>query len=255
MLFDSHAHYDDEKFNDDRDEVFTKAHEDGISYILNAATDIDTSLMSIGFAEKYDFVYAAVGVHPHNTSSLDDEVTAKIAKLAKNPKVVAIGEIGLDYYYDYSPKDAQKYWFKRQLDLAVDLSMPVIIHDRDAHEDIVNIMKESKISQVGGVMHCFSGSREMAKIILDMGFYLSFGGPVTFKNARKAIEVLQYVPMDRLLIETDSPYLSPEPHRGKRNDSRNVRYVAEKIAEIKGLDFEDVASVTLNNAKQLFGIR
>jgi len=255
MLFDSHAHYDDEKFNDDRDEVFTKAHEDGISYILNAATDIDTSLMSIGFAEKYDFVYAAVGVHPHNTSSLDDEVTAKIAKLAKNPKVVAIGEIGLDYYYDYSPKDLQKYWFKRQLELAVDLSMPVIIHDRDAHEDILNIMKESKISQAGGVLHCFSGSREMSKIVLDMGFYLSFGGPVTFKNARKVIEVLQYVPMDRLLIETDSPYLSPEPHRGKRNDSRNVRYVAEKIAEIKGLDFEDVASVTLNNAKQLFGIR
>lgn len=255
MLFDSHAHYDDEKFNDDRDDVLIKAHEDGISYILNAATDIDTSLMGIGFAEKYDFVYASVGVHPHNTSSLDDRVAERIAELAKNPKVVAIGEIGLDYYYDYSPKDAQKYWFKRQLDLAVDLSMPVIIHDRDAHEDIVNIMKESKISQVGGVMHCFSGSREMAKIILDMGFYLSFGGPVTFKNARKAIEVLQYVPMDRLLIETDSPYLSPEPHRGKRNDSRNVRYVAEKIAEIKGLDFEDVASVTLNNAKQLFGIR
>lgn len=211
MLFDSHAHYDDEKFKDDRDEVFIKAHEDGISYILNAATDIDTSLMSIGFAEKYDYVYTSVGVHPHNTSTLDDQTIVKIAELAGNPKVVAIGEIGLDYYYDYSPKDLQKYWFKRQLELAVDLSMPVIIHDRDAHEDIVNIMKESKISQVGGVMHCFSGSKEMAKTILDMGFYLSFGGPVTFKNARKAIEVLQYVPMDRLLIETDSPYLSPEP--------------------------------------------
>lgn len=254
MLFDSHAHYDDEKFQDDRDEVLSKANKDGISYILNAATDIDTSLMSIEFAEKFDFVYASVGVHPHSASILDDSTFEKISELAGKPKVVAIGEIGLDYYYDYSPKDVQKYWFKRQLDLAVELSMPAIIHDRDAHEDIINIIRESQISQVGGVMHCFSGSVEMAKILLDMGFYLSFGGPVTFKNARKAIEVLQYVPMDRMLIETDSPYLSPEPLRGKRNDSRNVRLVAEKIAEIKGLDFEVVASVTLNNARRLFGI-
>ncbi len=254
MLFDSHAHYDDEKFQDDRDEVLSKANKDGISYILNAATDIDTSLMCIEFAEKFDFVYASVGVHPHSASILDDSTLEKISELAGKPKVVAIGEIGLDYYYDYSPKDVQKYWFKRQLDLAVELSMPAIIHDRDAHEDIINIIKESQISQVGGVMHCFSGSVEMAKILLDMGFYLSFGGPVTFKNARKAIEVLQYVPMDRMLIETDSPYLSPEPLRGKRNDSRNVRLVAEKIAEIKGLDFEVVASVTLNNARRLFGI-
>ncbi|KNY28744.1 TatD family hydrolase [Pseudobacteroides cellulosolvens] len=254
MLFDSHAHYDDEKFQDDREEVLSKAHEDGVSYILNAATDIDTSLMSIEFAEKFDFIYASVGIHPHNASTMDDSTIEKITELASNPKVVAIGEIGLDYYYDYSPKDVQKYWFKRQLDLAAELSMPAIIHDRDAHEDIINIIKESQISQVGGVMHCFSGSVEMAKILLDMGFHLSFGGPVTFKNARKAIEVLQYVPMDRILIETDSPYLSPEPLRGKRNDSRNVRLVAEKIAEIKGIDFDVVASVTLNNARRLFDI-
>ncbi|HEY9062895.1 MAG TPA: TatD family hydrolase [Pseudobacteroides sp.] len=254
MLFDSHAHYDDEKFQDDRDDIIKKAYEEGVSYILNAASDIDTSLTSMDLAQKFDFVYAAVGVHPHSASTMDESTIARITEMVRSPKVVAIGEIGLDYYYDYSPKDVQKYWFKRQLELAIELSMPVIIHDRDAHEDIINIMKESKISQVGGVMHCFSGSREMAKILLDMGFFLSFGGPVTFKNAKKAIDVLQYVPMDRMLIETDSPYLSPEPLRGKRNDSRNVRLVAEKIAEIKGLDFETIASETLNNARRLFGI-
>jgi TatD DNase family protein len=254
MLFDSHAHYDDEKFQDDREEVLAKAHEEGISYILNAASDIDTSLTSMDMAQKFDFIYAAVGVHPHSANTMDESTIARITEMVKSPKVVAIGEIGLDYYYDYSPKDIQKYWFKRQLELAGELAMPVIVHDRDAHEDIIKILKESEISQIGGVMHCFSGGREMAKILLDMGFYLSFGGPVTFKNARKAVEVLQYVPMDRMLIETDSPYLSPEPLRGKRNDSRNVRLVAEKIAEIKGLDFEFVASETLNNAIRLFGI-
>jgi TatD DNase family protein len=254
MLFDSHAHYDDEKFQDDREEVLAKAHEEGISYILNAASDIDTSLTSMAMAQKFDFIYAAVGVHPHSANTMDESTIARITEMVKSPKVVAIGEIGLDYYYDYSPKDMQKYWFKRQLELAGEISMPVIVHDRDAHEDIIKILKESEISQIGGVMHCFSGGREMAKILLDMGFYLSFGGPVTFKNARKAIEVLQYVPMDRMLIETDSPYLSPEPLRGKRNDSRNVRLVAEKIAEIKGLDLEFVASETLNNARRLFGI-
>ncbi|MDP4181842.1 MAG: TatD family hydrolase [Bacillota bacterium] len=254
MLFDSHAHYDDEKFNEDRDDTIKNARESGVSYILNAATDIDTSLFGVGLTEKYDFIYTAVGVHPHCVGAMDEDAIIKMSELVKKPKVVAVGEIGLDYYYDNSPRDVQKHWFLRQIEFAKDVNKPIIVHDRDAHEDIMNLIKSSHAEKVGGVIHCFSGSVQMAKELLDLGFYLSFAGAVTFKNARKAIEVLQYAPIDRILIETDSPYLTPEPFRGKRNDSRHVRLVAEKIAEIKGLSFEDVALTTLNNAKDLFGI-
>ena len=254
MLFDSHAHYDDEKFDNDRSEVINKANENGVSYILNAATDTMSAKVSISLAEKFEFVYAAVGVHPHNIGDMTDDTLTEIASLADNDKVVAIGEIGLDYYYDTAPRDQQRYWFSKQIDLAKELKLPIIIHDRDSHEDVVNIIKSEGVKDVGGVFHCFSGSVEMARVVLDNNLYISVGGAVTFKNARKLLDVVKYVPIDRLLIETDCPYLTPEPYRGKRNDSGFVRLVAEKIAQIKELEFEEVAQFTLNNAKRLFRI-
>lgn len=254
MLFDSHAHLDDEKFDQDRYEVINKARESGVSYILNASSDLASAKNSVSLATDFDFIYAAVGVHPHYAGEMEESTLDAIRDLAAHNKVVAIGEIGLDYYYDTAPRDLQKHWFARQIDLAKELELPVIIHDRDAHEDILDIIKSQKAREVGGVFHCFSGSVEMAKEVLDNNFYISVGGVVTFKNARKIIDVVKYIPMDRLLIETDCPYLTPEPFRGKRNDSSYVRLVAEKIASIKGLSFESVASITLNNARQLLSV-
>ena len=254
MLFDSHAHLDDEKFSQDRYEVINKARESGVSYILNASSDLVSAKNSISLAEDFEFIYAAVGIHPHCAGEMEDSTLDTVRDLAGHKKVVAIGEIGLDYYYDTAPRDIQKYWFARQLDLARELELPVIVHDRDAHEDILDIIKSQDLRGVGGVFHCFSGSVEMAKEVLDNNFYISVSGVVTFKNAKKIIDVVKYTPLDRLLIETDCPYLTPEPFRGKRNDSGYVRLVAEKIASIKGLSFESVASITLNNARQLLSI-
>ncbi len=255
MLFDSHAHYDDESFDNDRFETIGKAHESGVSYMLNAAVDVSSAKESISLAEKYDFFYAAVGIHPHNVEYINDDTLSIIAKLAENPKVVAIGEIGLDYYYDTAPREMQKHWFAKQIDLAKSLNLPIIVHDRDAHEDSLNIIKAENAKSVGGVFHCYSGSVEMAKILLDNNFYISIGGTVTFKNARKVKEVVEYFPIERILIETDSPYLTPEPYRGKRNDSSYVALVAEKIAQIKNIKFEEVAEITTENALRLFKIR
>ncbi len=255
MLFDTHAHYNDQRFEEDRHEIIRNAHEEGVSYILNASSDIPSISFSVSLSQEYDFVYAAVGVHPHNAAEIDESLLETLKEYAKMPKTVAIGEIGLDYYYDNSPREIQKYWFARQIGLAKSLNLPIIVHDRDAHEDVMNIIKAEDAKAVGGVMHCFSGSVEMARDLLDMNFYISIGGPVTFKNAKKAIEAVKYVPMDRLLIETDSPYLTPEPFRGKRNYSGYVGLVAEKIAGIKGVTFEEIAEITTNNAKRLFGIK
>jgi len=255
MLFDTHAHYDDEKFDLDRDETIKRAHENGVAYIINAGSDLKSSKRSVELAAMYDFVYAAVGIHPQEADIADEQALELLRKLCGSPKVVAIGEIGLDYYYDTVPKEVQKKIFIRQIHLARELGLPIVVHDRDAHEDSLNIVKGEKAGEVGGVFHCYSGSTEMARELLNNNFYLSFGGVVTFKNARKVVEAVRYVPLDRLLIETDSPYLSPEPFRGKRNESAYVRYVAEKIAEIKGISYEEVASVTLNNAKRLFNIK
>lgn len=255
MLFDTHAHYDDEKFDLDRDETIKRAHENGVAYIINAGSDLKSSKRSVELAAMYDFVYAAVGIHPQEADIADEQALELLRKLCGSPKVVAIGEIGLDYYYDTVPKEVQKKIFIRQIHLARELGLPIVVHDRDAHEDSLNIVKGEKAGEVGGVFHCYSGSTEMARKLLNNNFYLSFGGVVTFKNARKVVEAVRYVPLDRLLIETDSPYLSPEPFRGKRNESAYVRYVAEKIAEIKGISYEEVASVTLNNAKRLFNIK
>jgi len=254
MFFDSHAHYDDERFDEDRDTLLEGMPQKGVSYIINAASDIPSSQECIRLANKYPFIFAAVGVHPHEVSQLTEESITAIEALAKEEKVVAIGEIGLDYYYDYSQRELQKHWFRKQLQLAKRIKLPVIIHDRDAHGDCMQIVKEEDISQIGGVFHCYSGSWEMARQLLDMGVYISVAGPVTFNNNVKTVEVVQKAPLDKLLIETDSPYLTPVPHRGKRNDSAYVRYVAEKIAQIKNISVEQVAKQTLDNAKRLFNI-
>lgn len=254
MLFDTHAHYDDKKFDDDRYEIIQKAHESGISYILNAACNIASAVEGISLSQKFEYVYAAVGIHPHNVEEINDNTLVTLADFATKAKVVAIGEIGLDYYYDTAPRKIQRHWFAEQINMAKGLNLPIIVHDRDAHEDSLDIIKSENAKAVGGVFHCYSGSVEMVKILLDNNFYISLGGAVTFKNARKAVEVAEYIPLDRLLLETDCPYMTPEPHRGKRNDSSYLSIVAEKIAEIKGISYEEVEKATTENAKRLFKI-
>jgi len=255
MLFDTHAHLDDSKFDGDRDSVIAKCKEEGVELILNAASNLATSIKAITLAKKYDFIYASVGVHPHDASEMDENSCQVLAELAeKNNKVRAIGEIGLDYYYNHSPRDVQKKRFAEQIDLAKQLGLPVIIHDRDAHEDTMNILKKSGVKQVGGVLHSFSGGVEMMRECLKLNMYISLSGPVTFKNARKTVEVAQQVPLDMLLIETDSPYLTPVPHRGERNYPGYVKHVADKIAALRDMDFEEIAQITLENGKRLFKI-
>lgn len=254
MLFDSHAHYNSEQFSEDLDEVLGKMKENGVGYIMNACSDISEFDDIKNLIEKYDFLYGAAGVHPHEVGDMSDADLEKIAEFSKHPKIKAIGEIGLDYYYDNSPRDAQKYWFARQLDLAVDLNLPIIIHDRDAHKDTMDILKDHNAKAVGGAFHCYTGSVEMAKEVLDMGLYIAFGGSITFKNAQKPIEVAKYVPIESIIIETDCPYLTPVPFRGKRNSSLYVHLVAEKIAEVKGMEVSEVIKHTTENAKKCFRI-
>lgn len=253
-LFDSHAHYDDKRFAEDYEEVILNAFNSCVKYILNAGSDIDTSKKSIQLAEKFDFIYAAVGVHPHEVEKLNDDEFDELKKLCSHSKVVAVGEIGLDYYYDHSPREVQRYWFEKQIEMGKELKLPLILHNRDSHEDMMNIIRKHAPYSNPGVFHCFTGSWEMAKELLELGFYISFGGPITFKNAKKAIEIMENMPEDKILIETDCPYLTPEPFRGRRNDSSYVRIVAEKIAEVRGVSVEEVAKRTTVNTKRLFGI-
>ena len=254
MLFDTHAHLDDDRFDKDRDETIIQCQRDGVELILNAGSNIETSVKAIALSKKYEFIYAAVGVHPHDAAEMDEETAGVLAALAGNRKVRAIGEIGLDYHYDLSPRDVQKQRFVEQIDLARQLKLPIIVHDREAHGDVMDIFKKTRIKEVGGVLHSFSGIAEMALECIKLGLYISISGPVTFENARKTVEAVKQVPLDMLLIETDSPYLTPVPYRGKRNYPGYVRLVAEKIAEIKGISFEEVARQTLENGKRLFGI-
>lgn len=255
MLFDTHTHLDAIQFDEDREETITRALEQGITRMINIGFNRETIPTTMKLAEAHDFIYAAVGWHPQDAITMQEGDLDWIAELCAHEKVVAIGEIGLDYYWDTSPKDVQHTVLRNQIGLARSLGMPICIHNRDAHEDVVRILREEKASEVGGVMHSFSGSWEIAKMCLDMGFHLSFGGPITFKNAKQPKEVLAQTPMDRLLIETDSPYLTPHPYRGKRNESAHVRLVAEAAAEIKGMSFEEIAEITTQNALGLFGIR
>ena len=253
MYFDTHTHLDDEKFDPDRELVIENLKKEGVSLAVNVGADLTSSKNSIALAEQYDFIYAAVGVHPNEVGEMQDEDLETLADMAKHEKVVAIGEIGLDYHYDEPGRDVQKLWFEKQLHLAQALNMPFIVHDRDAHQDTLELLKKG--GYYNGVMHCFSGSCEMAKILLDLGFYISIAGQVTFKNAPKVKEVAKMVPADRLFIETDSPYLTPEPHRGERNNSANVKFTCAKIAELKGICAEELAKVTLENGKKFYGIR
>lgn len=254
MLFDTHTHLDAPQFDEDREETIQRAFDQGVTRMINIGFNRETIPTTMELAETYDFIYAAVGWHPQDAITMKEEDLDWIADLCKHEKVVAIGEIGLDYYWDTSPKDVQHKVFRQQIGLARSLGMPICIHNRDAHEDIVRILREEKAHEVGGVMHSFSGSWEVGKMCLNMGFHLSFGGPVTFKNAKQPKEVLIQTPMDRLLIETDSPYLTPHPFRGKRNESAYVKLVAEMAAELKGVTFEEIAKITTQNALERFGI-
>lgn len=252
MFFDTHAHYDDERFDDDREAILAELPGAGVELVLNPGCDGDSSARAMEIAHGCEFVYAAVGWHPHEADSFKEDSAEFIRKCCRDPKVKAIGEIGLDYYYDFSPRQQQTEVFRRQMELAGELDMPVIIHDRDAHGDCMEVIRD--FPGVRGVFHCYSGSTEMARQLLDLGWYLSFTGAITFKNARKALETIEICPMDRIMIETDSPYLTPVPHRGKRNDSRMLPFIAETIGNIKGMDVQTVGKITLENGKRFFGI-
>ncbi|AZN38892.1 TatD family hydrolase [Paenibacillus albus] len=254
MLIDTHTHLDSPKFDEDRAEVIERAREAGVHKLINIGFNRETIPTTMALAEQYTFIYAAVGWHPVDSIDMQPGDLDWIASLCDHPKVVAIGEIGLDYHWDTSPKDVQQRVFREQIQLAKQKQKPIVIHNRDAHEDVVRLLREEGAQEVGGVMHCFSGSWETAKQCLDMNFYISFGGPLTFQNARVPKEVLAHVPIDRLLIETDAPYLTPHPYRGKRNESAFVRLVANTMAELTGKSVEEIAKITTENALKCFGM-
>ena len=253
-FIDSHAHLDDERFEKDRDEVIDSLYGNDVEALLNPGADLNSSKEALDLAEKYPFIYAAVGIHPHDSKYMKEEHLDIFKEMAGNKKVIAIGEIGLDYYYDNSDRDVQRKWFREQIRLAKDLDLPYIVHNRDAHEDVLRIMKEEHYDGVRGILHCYSGSAELSREFIKLGFYISLGGPVTFKNAKAPKLVAKEVPFDKLLIETDSPYLTPEPFRGKRNEPKYVRYVAEEIAKIRNVSLDELAEKTRENFNRLFNL-
>lgn len=248
-IFDTHAHYDDERFNDDRAHVLLSLKDSGVCGVIDCGCDLSSSLKAIELSEKYDFVYAAVGIHPHEAAEAGANDFDEIKKLFSKEKVVAVGEIGLDYHYDFSPREVQLTFFERQIILSKELDLPIIVHDREAHEDTMNLLKKYKPK---GVVHCFSGSAEMAKEVLKLGMYIGLGGAVTFKNARKPLEVAAIIPDDRLLLETDCPYMAPVPFRGSRCDSTMIAYTAQKLAEELGCEVQSLIDKCRVNAKELF---
>ena len=250
-IFDSHAHYDDAAFDEDRSALLDELPSKGVVCVVNCASDMKSSLTSLELAHKYGCIYAACGVHPHEAQGADENFITALRELLKDEKCVAIGEIGLDYHYDFSPREKQIEVFEKQLALAKETDMPVIVHDREAHEDTYNLLKKYRTK---GVVHCFSGSAESAKEIVKLGMYIGLGGAVTFKNAKKPCEVAACVPGDRLLIETDCPYMTPVPHRGTRNDSSYIPLTAQKLAEIRGTTAQEIIDMTRENAKRLFSI-
>jgi TatD DNase family protein len=251
MIFDTHAHYDDEQFNEDRVELLNSMEEQGVGTIVNVSAAYNSCRKVIALAKEYPFVYAAVGIHPDEVGCLNEENFAQMKELFKEEKVVAVGEIGLDYYWDNEPREVQKKWFIRQLELARELDLPVLIHSREAAADTMEIMKEHA-KGLSGVIHCYSYSKEMAQEYIKMGFYIGVGGVVTFKNAKKLKEVVENIPLTSIVLETDCPYMAPEPNRGKRNNSAYIRYVAEKIAELKGITYEEVVEQTEKNARDMY---
>ena len=252
MYFDSHAHLDDRRFDEDREQIFAELPVQGVGLIMNIGCDLNSSLKSVALAHKYPFVYAAVGSHPDDAAQVDEARLALYRQLCVDEKVKAIGEIGLDYHYEDPSREVQLPAFRAQLELARELKLPVIVHEREAHADGMELIRQ--FPELTGVFHCYSGSLEQAKELVKRGWYIGFTGVITFKNARKAVEVAEWLPMDRILIETDCPYMAPEPHRGRRNDSRLVPLVAAKLAEIKGVSPEEMGEITTENAKRLFRI-
>lgn len=261
MIFDTHAHYDDEDFDTDREQLLASFPENGISYVVNVGADMESSASTIALTRKYPFVYGAVGVHPSNVNELDEEAYLLLSSYCDEDKILAVGEIGLDYYWDSSEKELQKEWFARQLVLADMKQLPVIIHSRDAAADTLEVLRAELRrreelhgcrQKYQGVMHCFSYSAEIAREVIAMGFYLGIGGVITFKNARKLVEVVEEIDLEHIVLETDCPYLAPVPYRAKRNSSLYLPYVVEKIAQIKGLTIEEVIEITTRNAKDLY---
>ena len=253
MYFDTHAHYDSSKFDADRDAVLRALPESGVTLVVDPGDNAERSRRAVELAQQYPHVYAAVGCHPEEAENWDENSLPAIRELAKQPKVCAIGEVGLDYYWDTTYRERQKEMFRAQIELALELDLPVIVHDREAHGDSLEIVRD--YPALRGVFHCFSGSVEMAQELLRRGWYLGFDGPITYKNAARAPEVIRICPMERILLETDSPYLAPVPNRGQRNDSRNLPYIAATVARIKDMPVEAVAAQTMENGKKLFGIR
>ena len=258
MLIDSHVHLDDSRYSNDRDQVFQRASDSGIEAFVTIGCDLATSQSAVQLGESHDNVFSTIGVHPHESKEILNTWYDEFRQLAQHPKVVAYGEIGLDYYYDHSPREVQRQRFREQIQLAKELELPIVIHTREAQEDTITILKEEGAANVGGVFHCFSGDRCLAKDALDLGFYLSFSGVITFKNASSLREIIKTVPLDRIMVETDCPYLTPVPHRGKRNEPAFVRYVAKTIADLLGngspSSFEEIAYATAQNTKRLFKI-
>lgn len=253
MIIDTHAHYDDEQFNEDRHELLTGMKEHGVGLIVNASAEVASWERTIALTQKYPFIYGTIGVHPDDVGDLNEENFERMERLLSTDKIVAVGEIGLDYYWDNQPHDIQKQWFIRQLNLSRDHNLPVVIHSREAAEDTLRIMKEYA-SDLPAILHCFSYSREIAREYVKMGYFIGVGGVVTFKNARKLKEVVVDTPIEHLLLETDCPYLAPVPNRGKRNSSANLIYVAEEIARLKDMKAEDVISITETNAKKIYSL-
>lgn len=254
MIFESHAHYDDKRFDPDREELLSSMPEHGIETIINVGSDLEGVKKTLDLIQQYEYMYGAVGIHPSEISDLNEEIYEWMRKKCSLPKVVAIGEIGLDYYWEKEEEERrnQRYWFCRQMELAREQNLPVILHSRDAAEDTLKLVQGIHGEQIPGVIHCFSYSTEMAKEYIKMGYYIGIGGVVTFKNSRKLKETVAQIPLEYILLETDCPYLSPEPERGKRNSSRNLVYVAEEIARIRGISYEEVTKATRENARKLF---
>ena len=252
MIFDTHAHYDDEQFDIDRDSLLLSMKENGIGTIVNIGANLASSKTTLELAHKYDFIYAAVGVHPSDSAELSDDNFDRIRQMSADEKCVAIGEIGLDYYWPEPDHDIQKKWFVRQLVLAREVKLPVVIHSRDAAADTVQILKDNNAGDIGGVVHCFSYSKEVALECVKMGFYIGVGGVLTFKNGKKMKEVVSEIPIEKIILETDCPYLAPEPNRGKRNSSLNLPYVVKAMAEIKGISEQEVIDITERNARAMY---
>ena len=251
IIFDTHAHYDDSSFDEDRDELLSIMPENSVKWVINQGIDVETSKFSIKLAEKYDYIYAAVGIQPQEVYK--EENLNEIRKLAAHPKVVAIGEIGLEYHYDVAPRELQIRYFEEQVKIANDVNLPIVVHNREAHLDTLTVLKRTPADN-GGVIHCFSGSVETAKEFVKLGYYLGFDGPITFKNAKTAIEVLEYAPLDRILVETDAPYLTPVPFRGNRNNSMYIKYIVEKIADVKKISVDELEKILVNNSLNLFNL-